>query len=421
MGVIPLYHKEVHSNVVPTLKHLICEKAPSSDFREPFDTLSNVLNEIGTGPFGGDAIKIFPQAFPDDVAAFFLTSGSTGISKVAVHTHASLIATGRRINSAFKLYVKDAKYFGILPLNFMGGYPNYFFSNLVPICYLEPEVDIKQKEDLILSAIDSEHCTSSYFPHKVMHSILTRNEIPHLGLQTLCTGGVTIPLSFAQACGTLTNELVVGYGSTESGFVICRPIRNVSDCEAYNCGKPCEGVEFKFADEHGNDVTTGRTGELYLRDKNMFCGYFNRPEKYEAVMTPDGWYKTGDFGHVRENGDIFVKGRINDLHECSLNRFDVSVCPADIEAIVKKNKDISDVFAVVFPEEGTGNPQFYACVESEKALLETDLVIFLEENSSGSFDAHVRFIVLCKFPRTPTGKVSRFEMNKIVLAHKDRK
>lgn len=67
-------------------------------------------------------------------------------------------------------------------------------------------------------------------------------------------------------------------------------------------GKLLPNMEAKFVDEEEQEVPNGKDGELWMRGPNVFKGYLNNPEATKNSITEDGWFKSGDVGHVTEEG-----------------------------------------------------------------------------------------------------------------------
>jgi 4-coumarate--CoA ligase len=61
-------------------------------------------------------------------------------------------------------------------------------------------------------------------------------------------------------------------------------------------------MEAMIVDEEGNEVETGKDGELWMRGPNVFLGYLNNEVATRNSITEDGWFKSGDVGHVTEEG-----------------------------------------------------------------------------------------------------------------------
>ena len=106
-----------------------------------------------------------------------------------------------------------------------------------------------------------------------------------------------------------------GYGATETGTGSCTTLE---DHGPGTVGRLPEGIEMRIADD----------GEIQFRGRTVFGGYWNAPELTAAAFTPDGWYRTGDLGHLDDDGRLILSGRIKDMIVLP-NGF--NVYPEDIE------------------------------------------------------------------------------------------
>src|SRR3712207_9220559 len=79
-------------------------------------------------------------------------------------------------------------------------------------------------------------------------------------------------------------------------------------------GFPLPGVELRIADpESGVELPAGGVGVIEVRGPNVFKGYWRMPDKTKAEFRPDGFFITGDVGHIDERGYVFISGRAKDL------------------------------------------------------------------------------------------------------------
>ena len=70
----------------------------------------------------------------------------------------------------------------------------------------------------------------------------------------------------------------------------------------------------RFTEEQGfQELPTGEPGELWFRTPQLMKGYLNKPDETEKVITDDGWFRTGDIGHVDDGGYVFVSDRLKDM------------------------------------------------------------------------------------------------------------
>lgn len=105
------------------------------------------------------------------------------------------------------------------------------------------------------------------------------------------------------------------------------------------------------------ELAQGRTGELYLKGPNVFRGYHNKPEETKGCLDDEGWFRTGDVGHIDVNGDIYITDRVKEL----IKYKGFQVAPAELEGLLVDHDLIDDVavVGVESTELGTEVPRAY--------------------------------------------------------------
>ncbi len=129
------------------------------------------------------------------------------------------------------------------------------------------------------------------------------------------SAGAFLPPALQIAWEDLGVIVLQGYGSTETGTGTCTTL---DDHVPATVGRPPAGIDLRIAAE----------GEVQFRGPTLFHGYWQAPEKTAEAYTPDGWYRTGDIGHLDAGGRLLLSGRIKDIIVLP-NGF--NVYPEDIE------------------------------------------------------------------------------------------
>jgi len=129
------------------------------------------------------------------------------------------------------------------------------------------------------------------------------------------SAGAFLPPALQQGWEDLGVTVIQGYGATETGTGCCT---RLDDHGLGTVGRPPEGVEMRIDTE----------GEIQFKGPTVFRGYWNDPAATAAAFTPDGWYRTGDIGHLDDAGRLILSGRIKDIIVLP-NGF--NVYPEDIE------------------------------------------------------------------------------------------
>jgi long-chain acyl-CoA synthetase len=127
--------------------------------------------------------------------------------------------------------------------------------------------------------------------------------------------GAFLPPALQQAWEDLGITVLQGYGSTETGTGSCTTL---DDHVKGTVGRPPEGINLRIAED----------GEIQFRGPTLFHGYWNNPAATAEAYTPDGWFRSGDIGHLDEGGRLILSGRKKDIIVLP-NGF--NVYPEDIE------------------------------------------------------------------------------------------
>src|SRR5690606_25589662 len=169
-------------------------------------------------------------------------------------------------------------------------------------------------------------------------------------LEVAISGGAALPDEVRAAFAKKSNAtLAEGYGLTEASPVVCCAALRVPS-KPMSIGLPLPGTDIRFVDiDSGRAVGTGENGELQVRGPQVMAGYFDNPEaSRDAFM--DGWLRTGDVGHMDEEGYVFLVDRIKDLIICS----GFNVYPRTIEEALMAPEAVEETNVIGVPDEYRG-------------------------------------------------------------------
>tara|TARA_B100000959_G_scaffold93270_2_gene99086 strand:- start:3 stop:1529 length:1527 start_codon:yes stop_codon:yes gene_type:complete len=226
-------------------------------------------------------------------------------------------------------------------------------------------------------------------------------------LKYCISGGSALPRALlTKVEESLKVSVIEGYGLSETSPVIAvNTFKNGSF--PGSVGPVVPHVEVKIIDESGNEKSTGEVGEILVRGETVMRGYWNRPEETAETLTPDGWLKTGDLGHLDEKNRLFISaGRIKDL----IIRAGENISPLAIENALMNHPAIAEVAAVGVPDERAGE-RVKVCVvlRQETAATENELKKFCRENLP-AFMTPDTFQFMEALPKTATGKILKTEL-----------
>jgi long-chain acyl-CoA synthetase len=323
------------------------------------DVQGRAIAKGSTGVAGGrtpgaTAPRDLPEAAPDDGAALFYTSGTTGRPKGVPLTHANLAF---QINAILAANLVTAQDRVALPLPLHHVYP-FVLGMLTPLA-LGPPLIIPQTltgpqivralregnatvmigvprlysamYDGILARVQAQGrlAAALFGAMLTLSTALRRRTGLHLGrrlfrrlheqlapgLRVLACGGAALDAELAWRLEGLGWRLAIGYGLTETAPLLTLNLPPSPKLDSV--GRPVPGVELKIDSavrvEHLEHGLPAGQGEILARGPNVFRGYRNLPEKTKDAFTADGWFRTGDLGQFDATGYLSITGRLKEL------------------------------------------------------------------------------------------------------------
>ncbi len=195
-----------------------------------------------------------------------------------------------------------------------------------------------------------------------------------------------------------------GYGLSEtSPSASCNPTN--SKAFTGTIGVPIPGTYFKLLDDDGNEVPQGQPGEIAIKGPQVMAGYWQRPDETAKVMTPDGYFKSGDIGVLDENGFFKIVDRKKDMILVS----GFNVYPNEIEDVVAKLDGVMECACVGVADEKSGEAVKLVIVKKNPDLTEAQVREYCKTNLTGYKQPKV-VEFRTDLPKTPVGKILRREL-----------
>jgi acyl-CoA synthetase (AMP-forming)/AMP-acid ligase II len=210
------------------------------------------------------------------------------------------------------------------------------------------------------------------------------------------------------------------FGMTETFGPYCGdPLDRDMPPEAWgSCGTPFAGVQVRIVDpETGGAVGPGEHGEIWVRGPNLMRGICGRSR--EEVFTRDGWYRTGDLGHVGDDGRLWYHGRIDDM----LKIRGVTVYPSEVEAALLTISNVRQVFVTdIVDANGAACVAAAVVPEGDAKLDEAEVLTAARARLSAFKVPRVLRIVPpgADVPRTASGKVDKAGLQRMLTGSAER-
>jgi acyl-CoA synthetase (AMP-forming)/AMP-acid ligase II len=334
-----------------------------------------------------------------DPAVVFFTSGSTGRSKGAVHTHASLTAAAVTMNA--ELEIPD----GERTLHFLPLFSSCM-EHLIPLT-------LARGTHIVQSQFDASGVWEAVLKYGVTHF----DAVPTTLRRILEVAPATIPatlrsISYAsermppQLITALvermpTVEFVQFYGMMEQlCLTVCGPKDQLRKIDTV--GRRMRGAELHLRNVEGQVAGPGEDGEIYARSPSLFAGYWQDETATASVMS-DGWLRTGDLGRFDPDGFLVLEGRVKEMIKSGA----LTVIPSEVEGVLLSHPGVREAAVVGVPDDRWGEAvHAFITVLPGASVEEAELKSFCQERLAGYKRPKVIHIV-GDLPRTGIGKVAR--------------
>lgn len=353
-------------------------------------------------PVTGDRAK--------DVAILIYTSGTTGAPKGVMLSHQAALFVASSPGSQSPAVPGDIGYCA-LPISHIYGLTSTTLRMLYGGAHL-----------WMVSRFSAEHATRALtaggvtlmqgvpqmYARLLEHKNLTGQPLTAPELRYATIGGAYVePDLKAAAEEALGCRLAVGYGMTEFASTVTRSLEEHRGRDN-TCGPPLPGIETKTIDGQGRDLPTGEVGEICLRGPNGMLGYYRNPEATEAVLSPEGWYRTGDVGRVDEKGYIHFVEREREV----IIRSGFNVYPVEVEQVLTSHPDVT--LAAVVGREVEGNEEIVAFVQPVTGhTVDPDTLAAWAADKLGAYKRPQEIRVLEALPAAATGKILKKQLREM--------
>ncbi|KQQ67285.1 long-chain-fatty-acid--CoA ligase [Microbacterium sp. Leaf320] len=352
----------------------------------------------------------------DDTALLQYTSGTTGVPKGAILTHANLRANAMQGRAWVPgLVAGEETFYGVLPLFHAYGMTLCltFAMSIGAKLVLFPTFDL----GLVTKAARTSPAT--FLPavppiYDQLARAASRGTIDLSTVRFAISGAMSLPVATVQRWEEATGGLLVeGYGMTESSPVALGNPMGRSRRPG-TVGVPFPSTEIRVVDPADTDidVPVGERGELLVRGPQVFQGYWRRPGETADVLLADGWLRTGDIAEVSADGFVTIVDRLKEL--IITGGFNVS--PSEVEDALQAHPDVVAAAVVGLPRSSGGEEVAAAVVLREGATLDAGALRDFCRTRLTPYKVPKRIVATDDLPRSLIGKVLRRQVRDRMLA-----
>lgn len=346
----------------------------------------------------------------DDPCWFFFTSGTTGRPKAAVLTHGQLaFVLLNHLNDLMPGTGPADRSLCLAPLSHGAGIHQMTqvaagaATILLPPGRFDPAV----VWDLV-----ARHRISNMFAVPTIVKMLVEHEavdqFNHSSLRHVIYAGAPMYRADQQKALARLGQVLVQYfglGEVTGNITVLPPAEHHQDDDAMrvgSCGYERTGMQVSIQNETGQELGPNETGEICVIGPAVFAGYYNNPEA-NAKSFRNGWFRTGDLGHLDAEGYLYITGRESDMYISGGS----NIYPREIEEKILMHPAITETAVLGVPDPVWGEVGVAVCVLAPGGTLDgEELAGWLREKLAG-YKMPRKFIFLDEMPKTAYGKITK--------------
>ena len=337
------------------------------------------------------------------------TSGSTGKPKGELLSQDALAWNAANCADMHELTPQD-RILTTLPLFHVGGLNNLTTPALKAGCtvVLHPKFDAEACFD----AIELERITLTVLVPAQLDMMMASprwQSADFSSLRMITTGSTIVPARIIDAVHARGVPLVQIYGSTETCPIAACLKAVDAERKAGSTGKAAAHCELRIVDDSGKEVAQSAIGEILVRGPNLMNGYWNAPRETAAALV-DGWFHSGDMGHLDAEGYLYVDGRRKEM----IISGGENIYPAEIENVLAECKDIAEASVVGRPDERWGEIVVAVVAPKSGHTLTPASVLHLLEGRIARYKHPKEVVFVGELPKTALGKVRKEEVRQMI-------
>lgn len=355
---------------------------------------------------GPPPLRWFPKRADTEAAVILYTSGTSGKPKGVMLTHGN-VASNAWNSVAHVNFSQTDTFLGVLPQFHSFGLMGL---TLIPMAVGSTVVYTARFVPRKVWELVRKHKPQIFMGVPSMYNaLLTVKEATaedFACLRMAVSGGEPLPRSvydrFLERFGVRIGE---GYGLTETSPIVSLNVPGRS--RVGSVGQLIPECDVKIAGEQGQPLGPDEQGEVLIAGPNIMAGYFKLPEMTSEVMTHDGYFRSGDWGKLDQEGYLYITGRKKEM----LIIAGENVFPREIEEVLNQHPSVK-ASAVIGVNDGVRGELPLAFVELNEGASfdESALRRFCRDHLAG-FKVPREIRVIDQLPRNPTGKIMRRQLS----------
>ena len=349
----------------------------------------------------------------DDIAFLQYTGGTTGVSKGAVLLHRNILSNVMQVDEWLEPALARHP---INQLVFLCALPLYHIfaltaCGLVGLRKGGLNILVPNPKDLgAFIKLMRQNPGIHIFPgvNTLFNALIHRPDFAEIRLPNLLVtigGGMAVQQSVADKWQELTGvPIAEGYGLSETSPVACVNSPLIARYTG-SAGLPVPGTEISIRGDDNVVMGPGESGEICIRGPQVMAGYWQRPDDTANVMTPDGFFKSGDIGTMDEGGYVKIIDRKKDMIVVS----GFKVFPFELEDLLSRLPGVLESAVVGVPDDDTGEAVKAYIVKNDPSLTEEQVLAYCKEQLT-NYKRPRQVVFKTELPKSNVGKILRREL-----------
>jgi len=351
------------------------------------------------------------------------TGGTTGRGKCVMYSLSNFLIAGINLSYCEIFAYDNPKALLATPITHAAG------SMIIPVYYKGGTVITLNRADIeqICQAIEKQRADFIYTVPTVLYRMVDMGLTETYDLSSLKTiryGASPIsPSKIEELIKQFGKIFIQGYAATEAvvpGTILRRNEHDISTemgrKRLNSIGSPVPGMEFKIADDAGNEKPIGEEGEIWIRGPHTIMGYYNDPEQTKENFSEDGFWKSGDIGYMDHEGFYYLVDRKKDM----IISGGFNVYATEVENCINSHPAIKQSAVVGIPDEEWGEAVHAEVILKKGSRISEDELINHCKKRLSRYKAPKTIKFVDEIPLSPVGKILRREVRKKYWGSKER-
>lgn len=336
----------------------------------------------------------------DDMAALLYSSGTTGVPKGIMLTHANLLRNTEALVETWG-FTEDDRLLHALPIfhvhglfvaigcvllsgasmRWLPGYDARAVMRFLPECSVMMGVPTYYTRLLAQEEFDRD---------------MTKN------VRLFVSGSAPLlEETFAEFEARTGHRILERYGMSETNMNTSNPLDGAR--KPGTVGPPLPGVEVRITDDDGNVLPANEIGNLQVRGPNVFIGYWKMPDKTAEDFTDDGFFNTGDKGKIDDDGYVSIVGRAKDM----VITGGLNVYPKEVELFIDELPGVRESAVIGVPHTDFGEAVVAVIVPEANADIDERGIIDACKGDLANYKVPKRVVFVDELPRNTMAKVQK--------------